>query len=158
MKHYLFISLLVFLTVNLISCSDNPQLTKEQLLRQSIAQLEARFEERKLGRIIEYVSEDYRDESGRGLSDIKRAIQMQLMRHKNLYVFSTINAINWLDDNNAEVQITAAMAGKPIKSASLLTSIRADMIKFKVHFVLEDEVYKVQSAEWTWADPSDFLD
>ena len=158
MKQYIFLTLFVTLFVNLMSCSKDPQLSKEQLLRQSIADLEARFEERKLGRIIEYVSEDYRDESGRGLRDIKRAIQLQLMRHKNLYVFSTINGINWQDDNNAEVQITAAMAGKPIKSASLLTSIRADMIKFRVHFVLEDEIYKVQSATWTWADPSDFLD
>jgi hypothetical protein len=157
MKQYIFTTLFVTLFINLMSCSDNPQLTKEQLLRQSIAQLEARFEERKLGRIIEYVSENYHDESGRGLKDIKRAIQLQLMRHKTLYVFSTINTINWIDDNNADVQITAAMAGKPIKSASLLTSIRADMIKFNVHFVLEDEIYKVQSATWTWADSSDFL-
>ncbi len=157
MKQYILITLFVTLFINLISCTKEPQLTKEQRLRQSITQLEARFEERKLGRIIEYVSENYHDESGRGLRDVKRVIQLQLMRHKTLYVFSTINEINWIDDNNADVQITAAMAGKPIKSASLLTSIRADMIKFNVHFVLEDEIYKVQSATWTWADPSDFL-
>ncbi len=158
MKQYIFIALFVALIINVMSCTKEPQLTKEQRLRQSIAELESRFEERKLGRIIEYVSENYSDEHGRGLRDIKRAIQLQLMRHKTLHVLSTINAINWTNDNNAEVQITAAMAGKPIKSASILTSIRADMIKFDVHFVLEDEIYKVQSATWSWAKPSDFLE
>ena len=116
-----------------------------------------RFEARSLSQIVEYVSENYSDNNGRGLRDIKRAIQLQLMRHKTLYVFSVINDIKWVDDSSADVQITAAMAGQPIKSASLLTSIRADMIKFNVHFVLDDEIFKVQSAQWSWADPSDFL-
>lgn len=143
----------------LTACSDEVKLSKEQLLLQSIEGLENRFEERKLGKIVEYVSESYHDETGRNLRDIKRAIQLQLMRHKTLYVFSTITDTQWHDESNKQVtvEITAAMAGKPIKSASILTSLRADMIKFTVDFILENEVYKVKSATWTWADPSDFM-
>lgn len=132
-------------------------MTKEQILYQSIAELESRFEERKLGKIVEYISENYHDETGRNLRDIKRAIQMQLMRHKSLYVFSSIKDVQWTEDNNAKVKIATAMGGKPMESASILTSVRADMILFAVDFVLEDEVYKVKSATWIWADPSDFL-
>jgi len=142
---------------NLCSCSSGEKLTKQQLLKKSISELELRFEERKLGRILEYISENYQDESGRGLKDIKRAIHLQLLRHKSLYIFSTITDIEWLDESSASVQIATAMAGKPIKNVSLLESVRADMIKFVVLFVLEDNIYKVESASWEWADPSDFL-
>jgi hypothetical protein len=145
--------LLIFLT----ACTSEQKLTKEQILRQSIAEIESRFEERKLGRIVEYVSADYGDEAGRKLQDIKRAIQMQLMRHRSLHVFSTIKDIKWIDDNHATVNIVAAMAGKPIDSVSILTSIRADMINFTVTFVREDVIFKIQSAAWEWAEPSDFL-
>jgi len=157
MKQQIFTILLIVLFLTVLSCSTEQKLTKEQLLRQSIKELEIRFEERKLGQIVEYVSVSYQDEQGRDLKDIKQVIQLQLMRHKSLYVFSSINEINWIDDSNADVQITTAMAGKPIKSASILTSIRADMVKFDVRFVLEGEIYKVQSVIWSWAEPSDFL-
>ena len=153
------IQILIFIvcTLLLVSCSSEKELTKDQLLFQSIAEIESRFEKRNLGLIVEYVSESYKDESGRTLKDIKRSIQIQLMRHKSLYVFSSIGDVQWIDDNNAKVEIAAAMGGKPMESASILTSVRADMIKFNVDFVLEDEVYKVKAATWTWAVPSDFL-
>ena len=151
-------NLLISVTLLLIvACSSEQQLTKEQILLQSIDELENRFEERKLGRIIEYISENYLDQSGRKLGDIKRIIQLQLMRHKTLHVFSTVKEIVWTDDNNVNVTIATAMAGKPIKSASILTSIRADMVTFQVSFKLEDEIYKVQAATWKWARPTDFL-
>ena len=141
----------------LIGCSSEPELTKDQLLKQSIERLEQRFEARKLGEIVEYVSKDYQDDSGRKYDDVKRVIQLQLMRHKTVHIFSVIKDIQWADDSNATVQITAAMAGKPITDLSLLPTLRADMLNFTVDFVLEDEVYKIQSASWTWATPTDFL-
>ncbi|MEZ5497758.1 MAG: hypothetical protein R3F25_13215 [Gammaproteobacteria bacterium] len=141
----------------LIGCSSEPELTKDQLLKQSIERLEQRFEARKLGEIVEYVSKDYQDDSGRKYDDVKRVIQLQLMRHKTVHIFSVIKDIQWADDSNATVQITAAMAGKPITDLSLLPTLRADMLSFTVDFVLEDEVYKIQSASWTWATPTDFL-
>jgi hypothetical protein len=157
MKSLIQIPLFIAYAFMLVSCSSEKELTKDQLLSQSIAEIESRFEQRKLGLIVEYVSESYKDETGRTLKDIKRAIQIQLMRHKSLYVFSTIKDVQWSDDNNAKVEIAAAMGGKPIESASILTSVRADMIKFTVDFVLEDDVYKVKAATWSWAEPTDFL-
>ena len=141
----------------LIGCSSEPELTKDQLLKQSIEQLEQRFEARKLGEIVEYVSQNYQDDYGRKYDDVKRVIQLQLMRHKTVHIFSVIKEIQWIDDANSTVQITAAMAGKPITDLSLLPTLRADMLNFTVQFVLEDEVYKVKSASWTWATPGDFL-
>ena len=152
-KHTLLFILIALIT----ACSPDVKHSKEQLLKQSIEQLETRFEQRSLSKISEYISENYKDEQGHKQKDIKRIIQMQLLRHKSLHVFSTINSVNWQDDNHATVEITAAMAGKPIESISVLTSIRADMIKFKVNFIRDQDLFKVQSASWTWARPSDFL-
>lgn len=157
MKRHLYTIFLVLFSISLFSCSSEQQLSKEQLLYQSIAELENRFEERKLGKIVEYVSENYSDQSGRKIRDIKRAIQMQLMRHKSLHVFSVIKDIEWTGDELAKVEIAAAMGGAPIENASIIPKVRADMIKFTVEFVLEDDVYKVKAATWTWAKPSDFL-
>ncbi|MCF6288801.1 MAG: hypothetical protein L3J53_06145 [Proteobacteria bacterium] len=151
--------LLLTLTLLIVACSAEREISKEQILLQSIGELESRFEEKKLARIVEYVSSSYQDDTGRKLRDIKRAIQLQLMRHKSLYVFSIIKDVKWQDDDKhmVTVQITAAMAGKPMDNPNMLTSIRADMIKFTVDFILEDEIYKVKSATWSWANPADFL-
>jgi|GEM_PF-3416463 len=156
MKKYILKFSIIFFTITLINCSGTDELSKEQRLRQSITALENHFEERKLSKILEYVSEDYQDDQGRKIRDIRRVIQMQIMRHKSLYVFSAIKSVEWIDEN-AKVEIAAAMGGKPMESASILTSVRADMIKFSVDFVLEDDVYKVKGATWSWAVPSDFL-
>lgn len=149
--------IVLFLIINLWSCSSDKPLSKEQLLFNSIIEIEKRFEARKLGDIVEYISENYQDEQGRTLRDIKRTIQIQIMRHKTIYVFTSIGDVQWQDDGSVKVQIAAAMAGKQIESASILTSIRADMINFNVNFVLEDEVFKVKSVKWQWAKPHDFL-
>ena len=148
---------LFFFIISLMACSNEQAQTKEQVLSQSVNALETRFETRKLGDIIEYISEDYHDEQGRKLKDMKRIIQIQIMRHKTLYVFTSIGDVQWMDDQNVTIQIAAAMGGKPMESASILSSIRADMVNFSVDFVLEDEVFKVKSASWKWARPNDFL-
>jgi hypothetical protein len=148
---------IVIILLVITACTNEPQLSKEQVLRNSINELELRFEARKLGDIIEYVSEDYSDENGRKLADVKRVIQLQLMRHKNLFILSKIGSIEWQGDEKATVQITAAMTGQDVKDVGVLSSIRADMIKFSVVFVKQDEVFKVLAATWTWAEPSDFL-
>lgn len=149
--------ILLFCIFNLLSCSSNNSETKEQVLSQSITEIEKRFEARSLSDVAQYISDSYKDEQGRALRDIKRTVQIQIMRHKTLYVFTSIGESTWHDDKNVTVQIAAAMAGKPIDSASILTSIRADMINFNVNFVLEDEVFKVKSATWKWAKPHDFF-
>ena len=81
-KFIFFISI-----ISLYSCSSEPELTKDQLLKQSIEQLEQRFEARKLGEIVEYVSQNYQDDYGRKYDDVKRVIQLQLMRHKTVHIF-----------------------------------------------------------------------
>lgn len=150
-------TIILFLTFGLLGCSSEPELTKDQLLRQSIEQLENKFEARKLGEIMNFVSEKYLDERGRKYKDVQRVIQLQLMRHKSVHVFSVTKDVQWTDDNLATVNITAAMSGSPINDPGILPTIRADMLNFTVIFILEDEVFKVQSATWTWASPGDFI-
>ncbi|MFK8011789.1 MAG: hypothetical protein AB8B80_07100 [Marinicellaceae bacterium] len=149
--------IIIIFIVNLLSCSSDRPLSKEQVLSQSIDAIETRFESRNLSDIVEYVSESYQDERGRTIRDIKRTIQIQIMRHKSLYVLKSIGDVEWHDNENVSVQIAAAMAGKPIESVNLLKSIRADMINFNVDFVLEEDKFKVKSASWRWAKPQDFF-
>ena len=125
--------LILFLLLS--SCSSDPVLSKEQILRNSINEIETRFEARRLGDIVEYVSEDYKDENGRKLADVKRVIQLQLMRHKKLFIISKIGDIQWQGDEKAIVQITAAMTGQEVEDIGILPSIRADIVNFTVEFV-----------------------
>ncbi len=141
----------------LFACSSDPELSKHQILINSIIEIENRFEARKLGEIVEYVSEDYSDENGRKIKDVKRVIQLQLMRHKKLFIISKIGDIEWQGDDKAIVQITAAMTGQDVKDIGILPKIRADMVKFTVEFIKQDDIFIVQAATWTWAEPSDFL-
>ena len=151
------ITTLLFVVFVLGACSSDPQLSKQQVLRNSINEIELRFEARNLGDIIEYVSEDYSDENGRKLADVKRVIQLQLLRHKKLFIISKIGDIQWQGEQKAIVEITAALTAQDVKDVGILPKIRADMVKFTVEFVKIDELFKVQAATWTWAQPSDFL-
>ncbi len=156
LKTTLTLALLLMLML-LSACSEDKPLTKRQRLMQSIDQIEAAFEERVLGDVMQYISQDYQDERGRGHDDLKKAVQIQLIRNQSIHIFSVVKDIQWQEDQQATVELAAAMGGQPIESVNILTSIRADMAKFDVVFVLEEGLYKVKSAVWRWAEPSDFL-
>ncbi len=151
------IPLILFLSLILCGCSNDEPLTKRQRLLQSVAEIEKGFEDRVLGDVLKYISQAYHDQSNREFEDIKKVIHIQMLRHKSLHVFSNVKDIQWTDDKHATVEIVAAMGAKPIESVNILTSIKADMAKFTVDFVLENDIYKVKSVQWSWAEPSDFL-
>lgn len=157
MYKYATHTMLLILILWLSACSNDQPLTKKQRLLQSIQKIEQGFEARILSDILEYISENYQDDKIGDFENIKRAIHVQLLRNKSVHVFSIVKDIQWTDDHHAKVEIVAAMGAKPIDSVNILSSIKADMAKFEVDFVLEGEVYKVQSALWSWAEPSDFL-
>ena len=146
-----------FLIVLILCSCNGEKLSKEQLLRQSIAEIESRFESRKLSQVVEYVDEGYADQQGRNLKDVKRVIQLQIMRHQTLFIVSQIKNIQWIGENQAQVEITAAMTGRDVKDVSLLKSIRADKVSFDVRFVRQNDKFVVSSAAWRHAYPADFL-
>ena len=146
----------LLLVALLVSCGSK-ELSKEQMLSDSIEQIESRMESRKLSDVAEFIDENYSDEQGRTLRDVKRVIQMQFMRHKTLFILSNVNQVEWTTENEAQVTITAALTGQDVNDVSLLKSIRADMVSFDVKFIRQDDKFVVSSARWQRAYPLDFL-
>ncbi len=123
---------------------------KHDLLMRSIDAMELGAESRSLSAVMEYVDENYSDAMGRRKADVARAVQINIMRNQQLHVLVSVNQIEWVDDGeeNARVELVAALAGRPIDKASLLDGVRADLVRFNVNFHRDGERYLVTSAEW----------
>ncbi|WP_395374098.1 hypothetical protein [Marinicella sp. W31] len=153
---YLTVLFVFAFIVLLNGCGSDP-LPKEKRLLNSIAAVEAGAEERSLDEVMTYVSKTYSDDKGWGFRDIQRLVQIQIMRYKNLYVLTDVKNVEWLSETEAKVTISVAVAGKPINDASLLESIRADIISFEILMRAEDDIFVTQSATWSRGGLSDFL-
>jgi len=158
MKNMRYLTVLfVFVFIGLSAGCGSDPLPKEKRLLNSIAAVETGAENRSLSEVMKYVSENYTDDKGWGYKDIQRMVQIQIMRYKNLYVLTDIKNIEWLSETEAKVKVSVAVAGKPIEDASLLKSIRADLITFEILMEAQDDIFVTRSATWDRGGLSDFL-
>ncbi|MCF6301436.1 MAG: hypothetical protein L3J52_10030 [Proteobacteria bacterium] len=153
----IFVNMVLFCGfLGLIACSTEPK-DKQQQLLSTIENMELAAENRNLSDFMEFFSEDFSNVNGRKIADVRRLVMLQFMRHQKLFIITNIKNIQWHDDLHATVDISAALAGRPMNESSLLASIRADMITLKVSFSKQGEDFMVTSATWQHASPTDFL-
>ena len=143
-------------TLALSGCGGGP-LPKEQRLLNSVEAVKNAAEKRSLSEVMEYVSESYNDQNGWRYADIRRMVQIQILRYKRLYVLTDVKGIEWISDDEAKVKISVALAGRPIEDASLLKGISADIITFDLVMRAQDDIFVTQSALWTRGGFTDFL-
>lgn len=150
-------TIITMFTVLSIFTGCSPSLPKEERLINSINGMVQAAEKRSLSQIMNYISNDYQDEKGWKYIDVKRVLQIQIMRYKSLYIFKDIKNIEWLSEKTAQLKINIAVAAKPIKEISLLKNIKADLITFIIIMEQKEDQYVVTSASWERAGVTDFL-
>lgn len=137
----------------LSSCSDE-KISKEDEIKQYIESGIEAAEDRSSSDLAELIGESYIDHKNLNKMQITKLARLYFFRHKNIHLFTKINDIEFVAENEALVTLHVAMAGSVISDPSLLSSLRAKIYKFDLELVKQDE-WLLQRASWQRASMGD---
>ena len=118
--------------------------------------MEESAQQRDIDALMDHVSPDYQDSDGRTREDIRKIAQIHFLRNRKLHIYKHVTQLDMVDETFAEVVVLVAIAGQPIKSVDSLANLRAELMQFKFTFQFDDR-WLMQSAEWSRAGISDFI-
>lgn len=148
--------LLLCLIPLLLSCgSDAP--TPEERIRLLLTDAETAVESRSVSTVEAFLSARYRDDHGQDRRAVLRLLAGYFLGHQSIHLLTQVTELSLVDAQEAKVTLYVAVAGQPIDSSSQLVSLRADLIRLDLQMVFENSEWRVISAAWRRAAPSDFL-
>ncbi len=136
----------LILIILLPACSDS-KLSPEDEIRQYIETGVEAAEARNAGDLADLVHSSYSDPRAYDKTQIKKLAGLYFFRHKNIHLFTKINEIDFLSPDEAQVTMHVAMAGTVISDASVLASLRAQIYKFELELVKEEQ-WLLTGASW----------
>lgn len=144
--------LLAVLTAPLIGCSDGER-TPEEAVKAMIDTAADAAERRDAGELLKLIDEKYLDRRGQDRQQIAGLLRAYFFTHKNIHLFTRIENIDWLGEEQAAVTVYVAMAGSVIASIEALESIRARVYRFELGLVRHgDGDWLLQHADWAPAN------
>ena len=151
-----FLMIFTVLTVtSFIACSGDEQ-SPEQQIEQLNSNAKLAAEAKDVGVLKDMVSEDFK--SGQyDKNSIIRLVSLYLLGYKNLHLFSLTRSLQVIDEDSANAEVLVAMAGKPIADTDQLSDLRAEMLRFNVSYVRNEDEWQVISVDWKQATIDDFL-
>ena len=145
---------LIFALVLLTGCNEHP--SSEELFRQTLKQMEQALEQRNVDDFMEHISESYNDSQSRNHDDIRRIALLHVLRNKNLHLFQHVTRLDFVEDESARVVVLVALAGRPIDSIESLSSMKAELMEFRVSFAF-DQKWTAVAADWSRVGADGFL-
>jgi hypothetical protein len=136
--------LLVF--VLLSACGDKS--TPEEQVREYLAVATNAAEARDVLAIRDLIAANYHDAGGRDKRSLVGLTTGYFLRHKNIHLFTQVDSIRFPSANRSRVQLFVAMAGSPVSGAQALLDLRADLYRFDLSLLREDEQWLLQKADW----------
>jgi hypothetical protein len=76
------------------------------------------------------------------------------LRHKNIHLFTRIDEIELLTENEAIVRLHVAMAGRVISDVDALSALRAQIYRFELQLARQGD-WLLRQAAWTPASIGD---
>jgi hypothetical protein len=144
------VSLLIFVQ----ACDDSPN-SPEDEIRQFIEAGVDAAEERSLDDLAVLVDDNYLDAKAYNKKQLGSLLSVYFFRHRNIHLFTRINEIELLNENQASVRLQVAMAGSEILDVSALSTLRAQIFSFELQLIRQ-EAWLLQSASWSPASIADF--
>lgn len=95
----------------------------------------------------EMIHGSYLDQQGYNKKQLTGLLRAYFFRHKNIHLFSRVDEIELLGDNQAEVRLYVAMAGSVISDIDAISSLRARLYRFDLRLIKDDE-WQLQYASW----------
>ena len=150
----IFATLLVFTFVVLQACSD-PKTSSEDQIREFIETGVESAENRDLDSLKQQLHDNYLDQKGYNKKQLGALLRAYIFRHKNIYLFTKIEEIELLSDNEAVVRLYVAMAGSVISDVDALSTQRAQIYEFDLQLI-KDSRWLLHHASWKPASIVDF--
>ena len=143
---------LLLLGLLLQACSDDAS-PEAQIREFPDAGIEA-AENRSTDDLHDMLHLDYRDHHGHNRKRLIGFLRLYFLKHKNIHLFSKINKIDVINDNQASVSMHVAMAGSAISSIDALVGLSARIYRFELELIKDDE-WQLQHASWSPASLGD---
>lgn len=152
----LFVVLLAGALVLLSGCGGKND-TPEQQVRRFVAGAEEAAEKRDIGALKKLIADTYSDDRKRTKQDLVRVAAGYFLRNKNVHIFTHIGDLNFSEPGRAELMLFAAISGQPIPGADTLLDIHADLYRFDMTLIREDNEWFLLSVSWRPAKKVDFF-
>lgn len=141
------------ITFLLHACSGS-EISREDEIKQYIEAGVKAAEDRSSSDLAELIDESYLDHKNLNKTQITKLARLYFFKHKNIYLFTKIDSIEFVTENQALVTLHVAMAGSVISDASVLSSLRAKIYKFELELIKQEE-WLLQRAKWEVAGLGD---
>jgi hypothetical protein len=138
--------LLPLLLLLLQACSDD-ELSPEAQIRAFVERAVEAGEARSVDGLSELLGKDYIDQHGNNRQRAAGLLRAYFFQHKNIHLFTRIDEIEILNDNQASVSLHVAMAGTVISDVEALAGLRARIYRFELQLVKQDE-WRLRHASW----------
>lgn len=138
------------------ACGGEPK-SKALQLQADLDQMEVLAEAKKTSDLMNFFHDNFKPDGGWSKKDIQRMLHFRFLKHKTVHISKVVKDIQWRSDNEVSAQVVAALAGSPITDLTTLTEARAQLMKFDVLLIREDEHFLIRSVKWSHAYPTDFL-
>ncbi|MCP4765590.1 MAG: hypothetical protein GY875_04900 [Gammaproteobacteria bacterium] len=153
MKSFFGLGLLIAAALLLQACSDSAN-SPEDEIRQFIEAGVQAGENRSVGDLSELIHPDYGDQNGYNRRQLGKLLQAYFFRHKSIHLFTRIDEIELLTDNEASVRLHVAMAGTVISDVNALSSLSARIYRFELQLFKQGE-WLLRHASWAAASIAD---
>lgn len=130
----------------LFGCTGN-EVTPEQEVREFIERGIEAAESRDSDTLEDQLHLNFIDQKGNNRKQVGALLHIYFLRHKNIHLFSKINEIDLINDNEARVDLYVAMAGSVISDVTALASLRARVYHFELNLI-KDGDWLLQHAEY----------
>jgi hypothetical protein len=136
------------------ACSETAE-TPEDEIRAFIKSGVEAAENRNLDALSDLIHGNYLDQKGYNKQRLSGLLRVYFIRHKNIYLFTKIEEIDLLAENEAMVRLYVAMAGSVISDVDAIAALRARIYRFELQLIKEGD-WLLHRASWKPASIIDF--
>ena len=145
------------LGLSLLAACQRERPAPEAQVRTLIQEAVTAAEQKRLGTLRDMISEHYRDDQAHDKRAVENLLRLQFLRNESLHLFARIPSVTVTAPDRAQAIVLVAMAGVPIASVQELATLRADLHRFEIDFVLEKKKWGAQRAVWRRAEVGEFF-
>ena len=146
MKTSFHVACLVWSAILLQACSESAE-SPENAIRVFIEAGVEAAQSRSLDGMNDLLHANYLDQKGYNRQRLGSLLRAYFFRHKQLYLFTKIEEIDLLTDNEATVRLYVAMAGSVISDVDAISSLRAQIYQFELRLIKEKD-WLLHHASW----------
>jgi hypothetical protein len=143
-KSFYRTALLTLILLLVQACSDEDSAEQIRHLIDSAVQA---AEDRSVDGLGDLMHSDFIDQKGNNRLQLAKLLRLYFFRHKNIHLFTRIDSIEMLSDNQASVSLLVAMAGTVISDVNALSSLRARIYRFELQLIKQDD-WLLRHASW----------